>query len=125
MPLDRSLAATIARTGGRLAAVLLPLAAFAVVRLLGAPGGSLPSWVAPASRPSARRSPRVALLLTVAAHLERGRMRDVGDAAGLGLLAATLAGLAAGAVASARPGDRHRRRRDCVRCRLRARAAAG
>lgn len=39
-----------------------------------------------------------ALLLTVAAHVERGRVRDVGDAVGLGLLTATLGGLAASAV---------------------------
>ena len=97
--MDRSLAATIARTGGRLAAVLLPLAAFAVLRLVVSPSNaSLPSWLAPGMAALGAAASGVALLLTVAAHLERGRLRDVGDAIGLGLLAATLAVLAGGAL---------------------------
>jgi diguanylate cyclase (GGDEF)-like protein len=96
MPLNRSLVATISRAGGRLAAVLLPLAAFVVVRLTG--GTAPPSWLAPALAALGAGVAGVALLLTVAAHLERGRVRDVSDALGLGLLTATLGGLAAGAV---------------------------
>lgn len=94
--LDRSLAATIARTGARLVAVLLPLAAFGVVRLLG--NAAPPSWLEAALAALGAGVAGVALLLTVAAHLERGRVRDVGDAMGLGLLTATLGGLAAAAV---------------------------
>lgn len=97
MPLDRSRATTLARTGARLAAALAPLAALAVIRLLGATV-TLPAWVAPGVAGLGAAVAAVALLLTVAAHLERGRLRDVGDAVGLGLLAATLAGLAASAV---------------------------
>ena len=97
--MDRSLAASIARTGGRLAAALLPLAALGVMRLLLTDAGtSLLSWLAPATAALGASLAAAALLLSVAAHLERGRLRDVGDATGLGLLAATLAGLAAGAV---------------------------
>ncbi len=97
--MNRSLAATIARTGGRLAAVLLPLAALGVLRLMGIPRDeSLPEWVAPGVAGLGAGAAGVTLLLLVAAHLERGRMRDLGDAAGLGLLAATLAGLAAAAM---------------------------
>jgi diguanylate cyclase (GGDEF)-like protein len=97
--LDRSLAASIARTGGRLAAVLLPLAAFTVLRIVGMPRvESLPEWLAPGIAGLGSMTAGGALLLVVAAYLERGRMRDLGDAAGLGLLAATLAGLAAAAM---------------------------
>ncbi len=95
--MDRSPATTLARTGARLAAALAPLAAFAVVRLLGATA-TLPAWVAAAVAGLGAAVAAVALLLTVAAHLERGRLRDVGDAVGLGLLGATLAGMAASAV---------------------------
>ena len=76
--------------------MLLPLAALGVVRLLG--GAAPPSWLEPALAALGAGVAGVALLLTVAAHLERGRVRDVGDAVGLGLLTATLGGLAAAAV---------------------------
>ncbi len=98
MPLNRSLVATISRTGGRLAAALLPLAAFATLQLSGVRDASLPTWVAPALASLAAAAAAVALLLTVAAHLERGRVQDLGDATGLGLLAALLAGLGVGAI---------------------------
>lgn len=97
MTLDRSPAATIARTGGRLAAALLPLGAYGVVRALGA-ASNLPSWVTPALAGLGAAVAAVALLLTVAAHLERGRLRDVADAIGLGILAATFGSLAAAAM---------------------------
>ena len=97
--LDRSLAATIARTGGRLAAALLPLAALGVLRLSGVTADApVSAWVAAGVAALGAVTAAVALLLTVAAHLERGRMRDLGDATGLGLLAALLAGLAVTAV---------------------------
>ncbi|MDP9468409.1 MAG: GGDEF domain-containing protein [Chloroflexota bacterium] len=97
--MDRSLAATIARTGGRLAAALLPLAALGVMTLLGATReGSLPVWATPGVEAIGALAAGVALLLTVTAFLERGRMRDLGDATALGLLAATLAGLLVTAV---------------------------
>ena len=95
--MNRSRSATIARTGGRLAAALLPLVALGVLRLLGARGFE-PSWLPAAVAAVGAAAASVALLLTAAAHLERGRVRDIGDAAGLGLLAALLAGLAASAV---------------------------
>ncbi len=80
-------------------AVLLPLAAFAVLRVTGVPSAaSLPGWIVPVVAALGAAAAAVALLLTVAAHAERGRTRDLGDAAGLGLLAATLAGLAVDAV---------------------------
>lgn len=97
MPLDRSRLTTLARTGARLAAALAPLIAVAVIRLLAATA-TLPAWVAAGLAGLGAAVAAVALLLTVAAHLERGRLQDVGDAVGLGLLGATLAGLAASAV---------------------------
>lgn len=79
--------------------VLLPLAVAGAMRVTAlAPEGSLPTWLAPALAALAAAAAGVALLLTVAAHLERGRLRDVADAAGLGLLTGTMAGLAASAV---------------------------
>lgn len=78
-------------------AVLLPLVALGVLRLLGTRAIDA-SWLPAALAALGAATASVALLLTAAAHLERGRVRDVGDASGLGLLAATLAGLASSAV---------------------------
>jgi diguanylate cyclase (GGDEF)-like protein len=90
--LDRSLAATIARTGGRLAAVLLPLAAFAVLHALSfAQKGTPLPWVEPGIAWTAALAAGLALLVAVAATVEKGRARDAGDAAGLGMLAVTFA----------------------------------
>ncbi len=97
MPLDRSRATNLARSGARLSAALAPLAAFALIRLL-VGHATFPAWVAAGVAGLGAVAAAVALLLTIAAHLERGRLRDVGDAVGLGLLAATLAGLAASAM---------------------------
>ncbi len=87
-PLDRSSAATIARSGGRLAAVLLPLAALAVVRLL--PGTPLP-WVVPAIAAVAFLATGLALLVAITSGLTHGRLRDFADAAALGMLSVTFA----------------------------------
>ena len=79
--------------------VLLPLAFASAMRATGIPPeGSLPTWLAPGLAALAASAAGVALLLTVAAHLERGRLRDVADAAGLGMLTGTMAGLAGSAV---------------------------
>lgn len=97
MPLDRSRAITLAHAGARLAAALAPPAAFGALSLLRA-DAALPAWINAGLTGLGAAVAAVALLVTVAAHLERGRLRDVGDAIGLGLLAVTLAGLAAAAV---------------------------
>jgi diguanylate cyclase (GGDEF)-like protein len=96
--LNRSLAATVASTGGRLAAVLLPLAALAVLHALPSfqKGAPLP-WLAPGIAATAAVAAGLALLVAVVVSLESGRMRDLGDAAGLGMLAVTFAVLAMGA----------------------------
>jgi diguanylate cyclase (GGDEF)-like protein len=91
--------ATFARDGGRLTVALLPLVAFALLRATGAvPPGTLPDWVPRGIEAVAALACGASLLLAIGAHLERGRTRDLADATGLGLLAGTLAGLAAGAV---------------------------
>lgn len=78
-------------------AALLPLAAYGVVRMAGT-GFGLPPWVEPAVAGVGAAVAAIALLLTIAAHLEQGRLRDVADAIGLGLLAATFGGLAVSAL---------------------------
>jgi diguanylate cyclase (GGDEF)-like protein len=90
MPLARSRTATIARTGGRLVAVLLPLAAFAVLHALSfvQKGTPLP-WVEPGVAWTAAVAAGLALLVAVWVALEGGRIRDLADAAGLGMLAVT------------------------------------
>jgi diguanylate cyclase (GGDEF)-like protein len=95
--LDRSTVAIIARSGGRLVAVLLPLAALAVVRALTGvlPGAPLP-WVAPGIAATAALAAGLALLVATAAGLSRGRLRDLADAAALGMLAVTFAVVALG-----------------------------
>lgn len=89
--MDRSPAATIARTAGRLVAVLLPLAAVALIRGLPQLQIAPPPWVSPAVFTAAAVVAGLALLVAVAATLEDGRIRDLADVAGLGMLAATFA----------------------------------
>lgn len=78
-------------------AVLLPLAALAVVRAFPAalPGTPLP-WVAPGVAATAAVAAGLALLAAIAAGLGRGRLRDLADAAALGMLAVTFAVVALG-----------------------------
>jgi diguanylate cyclase (GGDEF)-like protein len=98
MPLDRSRTATIARAGGRLVAALLPLAAFAVVHALpSAQKGTPLPWVEPGVAWTAALAAGLALLVAVWVALEGGRLRDLGDTAGLGMLAATFSVVALGA----------------------------
>jgi diguanylate cyclase (GGDEF)-like protein len=111
MPLNRSPGATIARTGARLVAVLLPLAALVVLR--GVPSLDAPTipGAAPAIATSVAVLAAVAVLLAVAAAIERGRLRDLTDLVGLGILATAFGvvafdtagslGLAVGVVAAA------------------------
>jgi diguanylate cyclase (GGDEF)-like protein len=94
-PLDRSPRATIVRTGGRLAAALLPLAVFAVIRAVpSAMQGSPLPWVAPAIAATVAVAAGLALIVAVAAVVERGRVRDLADLAGLGMLAVTFSAVA-------------------------------
>lgn len=88
--MDRPQGETIATIGGRLAAALLPLVALAAVRAISLPGSPLP-WVAPAIAAAAAVAAGLALLVAVTAALDRGRIRDLGDATGLGMLAVTFA----------------------------------
>ena len=98
--MDRSLSATIVRSGARLAAALLPLAAFAIVSAFpsAAQGSALP-WVAPAIAATAALAAGVALLVAAVAVVEKGRIRDLADLAGLGMLAVTFAAVAMEAAA--------------------------
>lgn len=99
-PLDRSPTATIARAGGRLVAVLLPLAAIGVIRAFPTLQVQPSPWLAPGASAAAAVIAGLALLVAVAAALEDGRIRDLADLAGLGMLAAALAVLAFGAAGS-------------------------
>jgi diguanylate cyclase (GGDEF)-like protein len=87
MPLDRSSRATFVRAGARLVAALLPLAAVAAIRALpGLQAEPLP-WVEPGIAATAAVFAALALLVAVAVTLEEGRVRDLADMAGLGMLA--------------------------------------
>ncbi|MBA3687255.1 MAG: GGDEF domain-containing protein [Chloroflexi bacterium] len=89
--MNRSPGTTITRIGGRLVAVLLPLAALALLRAFPAlDRPTLPS-VALAVAASAALLAGAALLAAVAVALERGRIRDLADLAGLGLIATSFA----------------------------------
>lgn len=91
MPLNRLSGATIARTGGRLGAALLPLAAIAVMRVFPALHGSTPLWTAWAIPATAAVIAGLALLVAVDAALEEGRIRTLADLAGLALIAIAFA----------------------------------
>lgn len=78
-----------------MAAVLLPLAALAVVRLF--PGTPLP-WVAPGIAAVAFLATGLALLVAIASGMTHGRLRDFADAAALSLLSVTFALAALGSV---------------------------
>jgi diguanylate cyclase (GGDEF)-like protein len=91
MPLDRLSGATIARTGGRLVAALLPLAAIVLIRAFPALHGSTPPWTAWAIPATAAVVAGLALLVAVDAALEEGRIRTLADLAGLGLIATAFA----------------------------------
>ncbi|MEP6807850.1 MAG: GGDEF domain-containing protein, partial [Chloroflexota bacterium] len=90
--MNRPLGESIVIIGGRLATALLPLAVFAAVHFVPAlRDGTLLPWVAPAIAGAAAATAGLALLLAVAAALDSGRTRDLGDATGLGMLAVTFA----------------------------------
>jgi diguanylate cyclase (GGDEF)-like protein len=91
MPLNRSPGTTIARTGGRLAAVLLPLAVLALLRVFPSLDTPTPPSVALALAATVAIVAGAAFLVAVAAALERGRIRDLADLAGLGILATSFA----------------------------------
>lgn len=78
-------------------AALLPLAAFAVIRALPtAMQGSPPPWVAPSIAATAAVVSGLALLVAVAVSIEDGRVRNLADAAGLGMLGTAFAVVALG-----------------------------
>ena len=99
--MDRSPAATIARSAGRLAAALLPLAALALLHSLpdSLHGNPLP-WVAAAFAGSAAVAAGLALLFATLAAVGSGRIRDLADAAGFGMLAVTFGASWFGSVAA-------------------------
>jgi len=77
MALDRSPGATIARTGGRLLAVLLPLAALAVLRLLpGAPSATPPPWLEPGVTWTAAVVAGLSLVAAVADSIESDELKQ-------------------------------------------------
>ncbi len=81
-------------------AVLLPLAAIALIRALPSLQGSTLPWVAPAIAGTAAVLVGLGLLVAVAATLEEGRIRNLADVAGLGMLATALAVVALEAAGS-------------------------
>jgi diguanylate cyclase (GGDEF)-like protein len=72
-------------------AVLLPLAALALLRALPSLDAPTRPWAASAVATSVAVVAAVGVLLGVAAVLERGRLRDLTDLAGLGILATAFA----------------------------------
>lgn len=90
-PLDRSPTATIAPIGGRLVAVLLPLAAVALIRAVPTLQAAPLPWVPQSVFAAAGVVAGLALLIAVAAALELGRIRHLADLTALGLLAGTFA----------------------------------
>ena len=78
-------------------AVLLPLAAVGLVQAVPALQAAPAPWVAPGLAAAAAVIAGLALLVAVAAALEDGRLRDLADLAGLGMLTAALAVSAFGA----------------------------
>jgi len=81
-------------------AVLLPLAAAALIRALPSLQGPTLPWIAPAIGGTAAVLVGLAMLVAVAATLEEGRIRDLADVAGLGILATALAVVALEAAGS-------------------------
>ena len=81
-------------------AVLLPLAAVALIRAVPSLQATTLPWVAPAITGAAAIIAGLALLVAVAATLEEGRIRDLADVAGLGMLATALAVVALDAAGS-------------------------
>jgi diguanylate cyclase (GGDEF)-like protein len=88
--LDRSPGATILRSGARLLAALLPLAAVGILRNVPSLQTTPLPWVGPAVAATAAVLAGLALLVAVAAALEDGLVRDLADLAGLGILVAAL-----------------------------------
>ena len=79
---------TVARSGGRLVAALVPLAVLAVMHVLAAPTQASPvPYISPGIAATAAVTAGLALLVAVVVALNAGRIRDLGDAAGLGMLA--------------------------------------
>ena len=81
-------------------AVLLPLAALALIRAVPSLQAPTLPWVVPAIAGAAAIIAGLALLLAVAATLEDGRIRDLADVAGLGMLATAFAVVALDAAGS-------------------------
>jgi len=100
--LHRTPAATAARAGARLLAALLPLAALGAVRLGGAALDPPLAWVPSAIAAVAATAAAGAFIATVLSWLRAGNLRDLVDAAGLGVLGTTFT-LGALAVAGPEP----------------------
>ena len=78
---------TVARSGGRLVAALVPLAVLAVMHVLAAPTQVTPvPWISPGIAATAAGTAGLALVVAVVVAMNGGRIRDLGDAAGLGML---------------------------------------
>jgi diguanylate cyclase (GGDEF)-like protein len=92
--LDRSRAVAILRNGARLVAPLLPLVALASLRLASADTAPLQSWVVPTASAVAAAFAGAALVPMAATALQRGRLGDVADAAGLAVITVLLAVIA-------------------------------
>lgn len=71
--------------------MLLPLAAVGLIRAVPSLQSPTTPWVAPAIAGAAALIAGLALLVAVATTLEEGRIRDLADVAGLGMLATALA----------------------------------
>jgi diguanylate cyclase (GGDEF)-like protein len=101
--LDRSPNATIARSGARLVAALLPLAAVGIVGAVPSLQEPMLPWVSPAVATAAAALAAVALLVAVAAVLSESRVRDLADLAALGMLGTAFAVVALKAAGSLGP----------------------
>jgi len=89
--LNRSPTATFAPTLGRIGAAVLPLAAVAIIRWVPALQVAPLQWVSPTIFGAAALVAGLALLIAVAAVVEDGRIRDLADVTGLGMLASAFA----------------------------------
>lgn len=101
MPLNRLTGATIARTGGRLTAALLPLAAIGLIRTFPALQESTVPWTAGGVAAGAAVVAGFVLLMAVDAALEAGWIRNLADLTGLGMIATVFAVVALDAAGSA------------------------
>ncbi len=83
---------------------LLPLAALAVIHALPSAQSTPLPWLAPGIAAAAAATAGLALLVAGAAALDGGRIRDLGDATGLGMLTVAFAVVALNGAATVGPG---------------------